>query len=54
MGYSLGGGVALQTAAKHPAVIGRLVVVSANIRRDAIYPEMLASRARSARPQQNS
>ena len=42
VGYSLGGGVALQTAVKHPAKVGRLVVVSANIRRDAIYPEMLA------------
>ncbi|MBV9203821.1 MAG: alpha/beta hydrolase [Actinobacteria bacterium] len=44
-GYSLGGGVALQTAAKYPALISRLVVVSANIRRDAIYPEMLAQQA---------
>src|SRR5438270_4026298 len=42
VGYSLGGGVALQTAVKHPAKIRRLVVVSANIRRDAIYPDMLA------------
>lgn len=42
VGYSLGGGVALHTAAKYPAKVGRLVVVSANIRRDAIYPEMLA------------
>jgi pimeloyl-ACP methyl ester carboxylesterase len=42
VGYSLGGGVALQTAAKYPALVGRLVVVSANIRRDAVYPEMLA------------
>ena len=41
-GYSLGGGVALQTAAMYPALVGRLVVVSANVRRDAIYPEMLA------------
>ncbi len=41
VGYSLGGGVALQTAAKYPALVGRLVVVSANIRRDAIYPEIL-------------
>src|SRR3981189_2693110 len=40
--YSPGGGVALHTAAKYPAMVGRLVVVSANIRRDAIYPEMLA------------
>jgi pimeloyl-ACP methyl ester carboxylesterase len=42
VGYSLGGGVALQTAVKHPAKVGRLVAASANIRRDAIYPEMLA------------
>src|SRR5438876_1738414 len=42
VGYSLGGGVALQTAVKYPAKVGRLVAASANIRRDAIYPEMLA------------
>jgi pimeloyl-ACP methyl ester carboxylesterase len=42
MGYSLGGGVAFQTAVRHPERVGRLVVVSAHIRRDAIYPEMLA------------
>jgi pimeloyl-ACP methyl ester carboxylesterase len=42
VGYSLGGGVALQTAVRYPAVIRRLVAVSAHIRRDAIYPEMLA------------
>jgi pimeloyl-ACP methyl ester carboxylesterase len=42
VGYSLGGGVALQTAIKYPAMVRRLVVASANIRRDAIYPEMLA------------
>jgi len=42
VGYSLGGGVALQTAVKYPAKIRRLVVVSANIRRDAIPGEMLA------------
>jgi pimeloyl-ACP methyl ester carboxylesterase len=40
VGYSLGGGVALHTAAKYPAKVRRLVVVSANIRPDAIYPEM--------------
>ncbi|HCT76769.1 MAG TPA: alpha/beta hydrolase [Micromonosporaceae bacterium] len=41
VGYSLGGGVALHTAAKYPAKVGRLVAASINIRRDAIYPEML-------------
>src|SRR6202171_6130876 len=39
VGYSLGGGVALQTAAQYPTKIRRLVMVSANIRPDAIYPE---------------
>ena len=42
VGYSLGGGVALQTAAKYPAKVRRLVMVSANLRPDAIYPEMRA------------
>jgi pimeloyl-ACP methyl ester carboxylesterase len=42
VGYSLGGGVAFQTAARHPAKVGRLVVASAQFRRDAIYPEILA------------
>src|SRR5690348_15986839 len=41
-GFSLGGGVALQTAIKYPSRVRRLVAVSANVRRDAIYPEMLA------------
>jgi pimeloyl-ACP methyl ester carboxylesterase len=45
VGYSLGGGVALHTATKHPAQVRRLVVVSANIRRDAIPQEMLAQQA---------
>jgi pimeloyl-ACP methyl ester carboxylesterase len=42
VGCSLGGGVALHTAAKYPAKVGRLVAASANIRPDAIYPEMRA------------
>ena len=45
MGYSLGGGVALQTAFKYPNKIRRLVAVSANIKRDAIPAEMLAQQA---------
>ncbi len=40
VGYSLGGGVALHTAAKYPDKVGKLVVASINIRPDAIYAEM--------------
>src|SRR5215216_5476127 len=40
MGFSLGGGVALQIGLRHPEVVDRLVVVSANIRRNAIYADM--------------
>lgn len=42
VGYSLGGGVAMQVAFQFPEKVRRLVALSANIRRDAIYPEMLA------------
>jgi pimeloyl-ACP methyl ester carboxylesterase len=42
MGYSLGGGVALQTAIRHPEVVGKLVVVSTPFRRSAFYPGILA------------
>jgi pimeloyl-ACP methyl ester carboxylesterase len=45
VGFSLGGGVALQTAIRHPEKVGRLVSASANIRRNAIYPEMLGQQA---------
>jgi pimeloyl-ACP methyl ester carboxylesterase len=41
VGYSLGGGVALQVAIRYPEKVRRLVSASAHIRRDAIYPEML-------------
>ncbi|GAB7038198.1 MULTISPECIES: alpha/beta fold hydrolase [Catenuloplanes] len=41
-GYSLGGGVALQLAIRHPGAVGRLVAASAGIRRDATDPEILA------------
>jgi pimeloyl-ACP methyl ester carboxylesterase len=41
VGYSLGGGVAMQVAFRHPTKIRRVVAASANIRRNAIYPEML-------------
>jgi len=42
VGFSLGGGVATMTAVRHPDKVRRLVSLSANIRRSAIYPEMLA------------
>jgi pimeloyl-ACP methyl ester carboxylesterase len=42
VGYSLGAGVALQTAAQYPARVRRLVMVSGNLRPDAIYAEMRA------------
>ncbi len=45
VGYSLGGGVALQTASQYPAKVRRLVVASANVRPDAIYPEMRAQQS---------
>jgi pimeloyl-ACP methyl ester carboxylesterase len=41
-GYSLGGGVGFWTAVKYPERVGRLIMVSAHVKRDAIYPEMLA------------
>jgi pimeloyl-ACP methyl ester carboxylesterase len=42
MGYSLGGGVGLQTAIRHPEVVRKLVVVSTPFKRDGWYPEVLA------------
>jgi pimeloyl-ACP methyl ester carboxylesterase len=45
VGYSLGGGVAFFTAVKYPEKVRKLVSASANIRRDAIPPEMLAQQA---------
>jgi pimeloyl-ACP methyl ester carboxylesterase len=44
-GYSLGGGVALQTAIRHPEVVRKLVVASAPYKRDGWYPEVLAGMA---------
>jgi pimeloyl-ACP methyl ester carboxylesterase len=45
MGYSLGGGVALQTAIRHPEVVRKLVIVSAPIKREGWYPEVLEGMA---------
>jgi pimeloyl-ACP methyl ester carboxylesterase len=45
MGYSLGGGVALQTAIRRPDAVEKLVVVSMPCKRAASYPEVLAAMA---------
>jgi pimeloyl-ACP methyl ester carboxylesterase len=42
IGYSLGGGVALQTTIRHPELVRKLVVVSSPFRHNAFYPEILA------------
>jgi pimeloyl-ACP methyl ester carboxylesterase len=41
LGYSLGGGVALQTAVRHPAQVGKLVLVSTLLKRNAFYADIL-------------
>ncbi|MCT8997373.1 alpha/beta fold hydrolase [Chelativorans intermedius] len=43
MGYSLGGGVAMQLAIRHPEVVDRLVVVSEAMKRSGYYPEVIAA-----------
>jgi pimeloyl-ACP methyl ester carboxylesterase len=43
MGYSLGSSVALQTAIRHPNVVDRLVLVSATMKQDGFYPEVVAA-----------
>jgi pimeloyl-ACP methyl ester carboxylesterase len=46
LGYSLGGGVAMQTAIRHPDVIRRLVIASEPCKRNGWYPEVLAGMQR--------
>jgi pimeloyl-ACP methyl ester carboxylesterase len=41
-GYSMGGGVALQVAVRHPEVVRKLVLASASYTSDGMYPELLA------------
>ena len=42
LGYSMGGGVALQTAFRHPKVVGKLILISMTMQRDGSYPDVLA------------
>jgi pimeloyl-ACP methyl ester carboxylesterase len=41
MGYSQGGGVALQLALRHPTLVSKLVSLSATYRKDGWYPSAL-------------
>jgi pimeloyl-ACP methyl ester carboxylesterase len=41
MGYSQGGGVALQLAIRHPALVNKLVSLSATYRQDGWYPAVV-------------
>jgi pimeloyl-ACP methyl ester carboxylesterase len=41
MGYSQGGDVALQLALRHPALVSKLVSLSASYRKDGLYPSLL-------------
>jgi pimeloyl-ACP methyl ester carboxylesterase len=43
LGYSMGGGAALQMAIRHPQRVHRLVILSATYRRDGWYDEVLES-----------
>ncbi len=40
-GYSMGGGVALQVAIRHPEAVRKLVVASASYTSDGMHPELL-------------
>ena len=41
MGYSFGGGIALQTAIRHPEIVDKLIVISAGFRSDGHFPEVI-------------
>jgi pimeloyl-ACP methyl ester carboxylesterase len=41
LGYSLGGGVALQTTIRHPDMIRKLILVSTPFKRNGWYPDVL-------------
>ena len=42
VGYSMGGGTAIQVAIRHPRLVRTLVPISAGFRSDAMQPELLA------------
>lgn len=42
LGYSMGGGVALRTAIRHPGAVRKLVLVSAAFKQDGWYPSVQA------------
>jgi len=44
-GFSLGGGVGLQTAIQHPEVVRKLALASTAFKRDGWYPEVLTGMA---------
>ncbi|GAA4536077.1 alpha/beta fold hydrolase [Pseudonocardia xishanensis] len=48
MGYSQGGGVALQLALRHPSRVAKLVSMSATYDRDGGYPSVLEGLAAAA------
>ena len=43
LGYSLGGGVALMFALRHPGLVNKLVSLSATYRKDGWYPSVMES-----------
>ena len=43
MGYSFGGGIALQTTIRHPQLVDRLVLTSTQMKRSGLYPEVIAA-----------
>jgi pimeloyl-ACP methyl ester carboxylesterase len=49
-GYSLGGGVTLQLAIRHPDLVRKLVVISAPYANDGWYPEVLKAMGETITP----
>jgi pimeloyl-ACP methyl ester carboxylesterase len=50
MGYSQGGGVALQLALRHPQLMRKLVTLSATYRQDGWYPSVSLGLEHLSRP----